>query len=105
MSQITPAEVELMSHFNRHLGPKFEAAGLRGQFHYNQEPGIHCKSEPSVEYRAAILAGLQEGMALRFPDFSSTASLWVTEVIEHEVESSQQAFYKAAQLVIEQAYL
>jgi hypothetical protein len=103
MSFIKPGEVELVSYFSRHLGPRFEAAGLRVQFHYNQQPGIHFKVEPSEEYREAILKGLREGMALRFPDFPSTASIWITEILEDEVASSQRAFYKAARLVVDQA--
>ena len=101
---ILPGETELVSEFSRHVGPKIEAAGLRIQFHYNQEPGISFKAQPSAEYRAAILQGLQEGMAMRFPDFLSSGSVWVTEVMEHEIDSSSNAFYKAARLVIEQAY-
>jgi hypothetical protein len=64
-----PGEVELITHFSRHLGPRFEAAGVRVQFHYNQIPGIHFKTEPSEEYREAIVRGLSEGMALHFPEF------------------------------------
>jgi len=98
-----PGEVELISHFSRHLGPRFESAGVRVQFHYNQIPGVHFKAEPSEEYRAAILRGLREGMALHFPEFPQSGSVWVTEVVEHEVDSSARAFYLAARLVIEQA--
>ena len=102
---ILPGEVELVAEFSRHLGPKCETAGLRIQFHYNQEPGIHFKAQPRAEYRASIIRGLQEGLAMRFPDFPNSGSVWVTEVMEHEIDSSSNAFYKAARLVIEQVYL
>ena len=87
-----------------HLGPRFEAAGLRVQFHYNQKPGIHFKAEPPAEYRDSILKGLRDGMALRFPNFPSTGSLWITEISAHEVDSSQRAFYRAARMVVDQAF-
>lgn len=103
MSIKSPGEVELISHFRRHLGPRFESAGLRVQFHYNQVPGIHFKAEPSEEYRVVILQGLKDGMALHFPNFPESGSVWITEVVEHEADSSAVAFYKAARLVIEQA--
>jgi hypothetical protein len=94
----------LYSHFSQHLGPRFEAAGLRVQFHYNQTPGIHFRVPVSEEYRAAIIRGIQEGMASRFPQFPASGSIWITEVTEHEVDSSQRAFYRVARSIIEQAH-
>jgi len=81
-----------------------EAAGLRVQFHYNQKPGIHFKIEPREEYRVAILRGIGDGMVARFPDFPVTGSIWITEILEDEVDSCELAFYKAGRMVIEQAY-
>jgi len=81
-----------------------EAAGLRVQFHCNQKPGVYFKVQPSEEYRGAILRGINEGMADRFPDFPNTASVWITEILEDKVDSSERAFYKAGRLAIEQAY-
>ena len=107
MSSITPTspgEVEILGSYSMHLGPRFEAAGLRVQFHYNQTPGIHFKVEPPEEYRDSILRGLRDGLALRFPRFPSAGSLWVTEIFAHEVDSSQRAFYRAARMVVDQAY-
>jgi hypothetical protein len=43
-------------------------------------------------------------MTSRFPDFMPAGSIWVTEVIAHEVDSSQRAFYRAGRLVVDQAY-
>ncbi len=90
--------------FSMHLGPRFEAAGLRIQFHYNQPPGIHFKAEAPAEYRDSILRGLRDGLASRFPDFPAAGSVWITEIAEHEVDSSQQAFYRAARMAIDQAF-
>ena len=104
MPSTTPGEIELYSHFSQHLGPKFEAAGLRVQFHYNQTPGIHFQVPATDKYRAAITRGIQEGMTSRFPDFLSTGSVWVTEITEHEIDSCEHAFYRAGRSVIEQAY-
>ena len=98
-----PSEVELISHFSRHLGGRFQEAGVRIQFQYNEIPGIHFKVALSEEYRAPILRGLKEGMAIHFPDFPENGSVWITEVIEHEVNSCEHAFYLAARLVVEQA--
>ena len=99
----TPGEIELYSFFSQHLGGRFEAGGLRIQFHWNQSPGIHFKVPVSEEYRDEILRGLQEGMASRFPDFPKTGSIWITEVTEHEVDSCPRAFYRVARAIIDQA--
>ena len=104
MAHNTPGELEVYSSFSIHLGPRFQAAGLRVQFHYNQIPGIHFKVQPREEYRQAIIKGIEDGMTARFPDFPSTGSIWITEICEHPVDSSEMAFYKVGRLVIDQAY-
>src|ERR1044072_6574582 len=83
----TPGEIELYSYFSQHFGPRYEPAGLRIQCHYNQTPGLHFKVPVSEEYRSEILRGIQEALTLRFPDFPTTGSIWITEVTEHEVDS------------------
>jgi len=104
MTPVTPGECELFGSYRMHLGPRMEAAGLGIQFHYNQVPGVHFKTDVPDEYRGAILQGLEEGMALRFPDFPETGSVWVVDIKIDQVESSRRAFYRAARLVIEQAF-
>ena len=100
----SPGEVEIFAQFNIHLGTRFKAAGLRVQFHYNQTPGIHFKVDPPEEYRGAILKGIEDGMVARLPNFSSSGSIWIIEIAEHEVDSRQRACYRAGHLVIDQAY-
>jgi hypothetical protein len=100
-----PGEIEISCFYLKHLGPRMEGAGLRVQFHYNQKPGIHFKvPQPCEEYHRAILNGIKKGMATRFPDFPTTGSIWVTEIFDDKINSSEVAFYKAGRLVIEQAY-
>jgi hypothetical protein len=82
-----------------------ESAGLRVQFHYNQKPGVHFKVQPRGDYRSAILRGIEEGMASRFPNFPTNGSIWITEILDDEVDLCERAFYKAGRLVIEQAYV
>lgn len=101
---IPPGQVEIYGHFRKHLGPRYMAAGLRLQFHYNQIPGIHFKVAVSEEYKVAITKGIRDGMSLRFPDFPETGSVWITEATEHPVDSSPLAFYLAARCVIDEAY-
>jgi hypothetical protein len=103
-SPITPGEVEVYGTFRKHLGPRFAGAGLGVQFHYNQTPGIHFKTEPPAEYREGILKGLRDGLALRFPLFPASATIWVTRIDASDVDSSWMTFYQAARMVIEQAY-
>jgi hypothetical protein len=98
-----PGEVEHYAFFNQHLGPRFQSAGLRVQFHYNQVPGIHFKVEPPAEYADAILQGLHHGLDRYFPLFPPTGSVWINEVVIDEVSSSRSAFYRVAMLVIHQA--
>jgi hypothetical protein len=50
------------------------------------------------------LRGIAEGMAARYPDFPKTGTVWITEILAHEVNSCELAFYKAGRMVIEQAY-
>src|SRR5262245_56059507 len=102
MPPASPGEIELYASFSQHLGPRFDAAGLRVQFHYNQAPGIQFRVPVPEEYRDSILRGIQDGMAARFPDFPSSGSIWITEVSAHEVDSSQRAFYRVARSIIEQ---
>lgn len=108
ISQIGAIEdAEYYAFFRVHLGPRFTAAGVGIQFHYNQKPGIYFKVrllEPQEQYRKSILGGIEDGLAARFPDFPSTGSVWITVITDHEVDSSENAFYQAARLAIEQAY-
>ena len=80
------------------------SAGLRIQFHYNQPPGVHFKVEPPDEYRAAIVRGIKDGLALRFPDFCASASVWVTGITADPVESSSAAFYQVARMAVDLAH-
>jgi hypothetical protein len=41
---------------------------------------------------------------LRSPELPSNGSIWVVEVTEHEVDSSQSAFLSVARMVIDQAF-
>jgi hypothetical protein len=100
----TPGQVEVYGTFSKHLGPRFTAAGVGVQFHYNQVPGVHFKAEAPSEYREAILKGLADGMALRFPEFPASGSIWITRVEVHPIDSSWNAFYRAARMVVEQAF-
>jgi hypothetical protein len=103
MPPASPGEIELCASFSQHLGPRFEAAGLRVQFQYNQTPGIHCRVPVSNEYRDSVLRGVLDGMASRFPQFPASGSIWVTEVTEDGIDSSQRAFYRVGRAIIEQA--
>lgn len=99
-----PGQVEIYGSFSKHLGPRFSGAGVGVQFQYNQEGGIHFKADVPSEYREAIVKGLRDTMAIRFPEFPSSASIWVTRVDAHEIDSSRAAFYQAARMVVEQAF-
>src|SRR5215212_1847333 len=104
MNRKVPGELEVYGYFSQHLGPRFESAGLRIQFHYNQQSGIRFKVQPKVDCADSILQGLRDGLALRFPEFPQNASIWVTEVTEHPIQSSARAFYLAARMAIDQAF-
>ena len=103
MTSKVPGELKVSGYFWKHLGGYCAAAGLRIQFEYNQTPGIHFKVEPPEEYGQWILKGLQDGMALRFPEFPPTGSIWITEIQADPVDSSPRAFYQAGRMVIDQA--
>jgi len=100
----TPGEIEIYGFFRKHIGPRFIAAGLGIQFHYNQEPGIHFKVEAPSEYSEAIIKGLRDAMRVSFPEFPSSASIWITRIQIDAIDSSWMAFYQAARMVIEQAF-
>jgi hypothetical protein len=99
-----PRVLEISGKFRQHHGPRYSGAGLTIQFHYNQTPGIHFKVQVDDEFREYILKGLKDGMASRFPDFPSTGSIWITGIDDNGIDSSQNAFYKAARMAIEQAF-
>ncbi len=99
-----PGEVEHYAFFSAHLGPRFQSAGLRVQFYYNQTPGIHFITEPPKEYVDAITKGLADGLARYFPNFPETGSVCIKEVTVHDLNSSQEAFYRAGLLVMSQAF-
>ncbi len=101
---ITPGELKVHCTFSKHLGGRFTSAGLEIDFHYNQEPGVHFKADVPPEFREATLKGLHDAMSLRFPQFPQTASIWITRVESDEFASSWDAFYRAARMVVEQAY-
>lgn len=100
----TPGEVKVFASFSKHLGPRFIAAGVELQFHYNQLPGVHLRVEISKEFREAIISGIKAGMADRFPNFPDTGTIWVTRVEEHPVDSSFSSFFQAARLAVELAF-
>jgi hypothetical protein len=67
MSLRHPGEVEHLAFFSAHLGGRFQSAGLRVQFHHNQEPGIHFTIQPPREYADAIINGISDGLTRYFP--------------------------------------
>lgn len=99
MPPVSPVEIELYLSFSQHLGPRYEAAGLRVQFHYNQMPGVHFRVPVADEYWEAILRGIQDGMAARFPRHLDYRGLVARDAF------SQRAFYRAARSIVEQAYM
>lgn len=98
-----PRQIEHLAWFSQHLGGRFRAAGLRIQFHDNQEIGIHWKVACPDEYREAILQGLRDGMNDCFPGYLASGGVWIKEVIIDDVNSSADAFYRAGLLVVAQA--
>ena len=93
--------MEILAGYNIHCGPRCEGAGLKLQLHGNQPPGIHFKVEPSEDgYRRGIEKGLHEGLELH-PSLKAEA-IWVIEIQEHPVDSSEHAFCRAARLAVEQ---
>lgn len=98
-----PLQIEHLAWFSQHLGGRFRAAGLRIQFHDNQEAGIQWKVACPEEYQAAILQGLHEGMNEAFPQYLASSGVWIMEVLVDDVNSSSDAFYRAGLLVVAQA--
>ncbi|KAB0325162.1 MULTISPECIES: hypothetical protein [Janthinobacterium] len=98
-----PLQIEHLAWFSQHLGGRFRAAGLRIQFHDNQEAGIQWKVACPEEYQAAILQGLREGMNDAFPQYLASRSVWITDVLVDDVNSSPDAFYRVSLLVVAQA--
>lgn len=103
MNPSSPGEIELYGHYRQHLGPRCEAAGLRIQFHLNQEPGIHFKVPPPEQFEESILRGIRDGLDACFPGASSGTSVWVTEITDHGVDSTPRAFYRAGRMLVDQA--
>lgn len=98
-----PLQIEHLAWFSQHLGGRFRTAGLRIQFHDNQEAGILWKVACPEEYRAAIVQGLRDGMNDAFPQYLASRGVWITQVLVDDVNSSPDAFYRAGLLVVAQA--
>lgn len=98
-----PLQTEHLAWFSQHLGGRFRTAGLRIQFHDNQQAGIHWKVACPEEYQAAILQGLHEGMNDAFPHYLAERGMWITAVLVDDVNSSPDAFYRAGLLAVAQA--
>ena len=95
--------MEILVGYNAHKGPRCEGAGIKLQIHGNQVPGILFKVEPSEPaYRRAIERGLKESAHLLGHNFLKTGSIWILEIHEHLLDSSEVAFYRAARLAINQ---
>ena len=93
--------MEILAGFTLHHGPRMSGGAIRIQLHGNQPSGIHFKVEPSeIGYRRGIEKGLREGVEAN-PSLKSMA-IWVVEVQEHPVDSSENAFYRVALLAIEE---
>jgi hypothetical protein len=43
-------------------------------------------------------------MAVRFPNFPLSGSIWITEITVDEVDSCENAFYRAGRSVIDLAF-
>jgi len=104
MSPGAPGEVELYAYFSIHLGLGSRPLGCAFSFTTIRRQVYILRCRPPKQYRGAILKGIEDGMALRFPKFPDTGSIWIIEVTAHDVDSSQRAFYRAGRLVIDQAY-
>ena len=104
MNASFPGDLEIDCGYSQHLGPRFEGAAIKIQFHRNQIPGIHFKVEDSEEYRNSNIKGITDGLHDRFPDFPASASVWITGISEHPIDSSQRAFYRVGRLAIDQAF-
>lgn len=65
---------------------------------------MHFIVPPPEEYVDAILKGLRQGLARYFPNFPDSGCVWVKELTVHDVDSSPAAFYRAALLVMNQAF-
>jgi hypothetical protein len=95
--------MEIFTSFSVHSGPRYQFAGLRIEIHGNQAPGIYFKVEPSEEgYRRGIEKGLRESANLLGPNFLKTGSIWVLEIQEHPIDSSEMAFYRVARMAVDQ---
>jgi hypothetical protein len=101
-NSLVPGGVEIYAYFSKILGPRSMAAGLRISFGYGQTRGIQFSVPVNEEYREAIIKGIKDGMSERFIDFRESGSV---SIKEHPIHSSRWAFYLAARLVIEQAYM
>jgi hypothetical protein len=82
-----------------------EPAGLRVGFITIRSRESILRFSQAKSIVTAILKGIEEGMAARFPGFPDTGSIWITEISEHEVDSCARAFYLVGRLVVDRAYL
>lgn len=105
MNEHMPTNIEVHASFSRHLGPRYERAGVSLQFHPNQGVGIACKvpgAEPS--YEQAVVKGIEDGLSARYGSAPMRCAIWITKMEQHPTDSSELAFYLAARGAIDLAH-
>ena len=100
-----PGDSKVTASFERQLGAKLQSAGVTIQFVSNSDPGIYFRVSPiEPSYMKAIHEGIRQGIEKRFPGYADEGAVWVIDIIESELSSSNTAFYFAGRLAVEQAY-
>jgi hypothetical protein len=101
-----PRQLEVFGSFRRHLGPRFEAAGVGLVFLPDRPFGVdftvEC-SDPLVI--SAIRRGIEERVSELFSDLRCSFRVQVSKIDYDEVDSCARAFYLAARAAIDQAFV
>jgi hypothetical protein len=101
-----PSQIEIYGSFRRHLGPRFESAGIGLVFLSDENFGVDCIAECSDPLVVpAIRRGIEERVSELFSNLRHRFRVEVVKIDYHNVDSSARAFYLAARAAIDQAFI
>ncbi|AFM13992.1 hypothetical protein [Turneriella parva] len=102
MKQLQPIETVLSYDYTRHLGPRFDSAGIKIEI-LPSNTSLEVIADPNLrnpEYFEAAKRGVFEGLELIFPNEKFTGKIIIRDLIAHEVHSSEVAFLRGAKALV-----
>ena len=102
MKQLQPIETVLSYHYMRHLGPRFDSAGIKIEILPKATP-LQILADSNLrnsEYFEAVKNGILQGIELIFSTEELSGEIIVRDLDAHEIHSSEMAFLRGSRALI-----